>query len=129
MYASIFASTSISELQHRSIGISELQPTGGEIASALTKKHGTAPAIVRHSLEKVNAEIEACIRAGSPFALPWYCRKIWGTGQQADMIGGDIWEVEDYPKASLEGLIVEGKLEAYRDIPPQVTEAFSATFR
>ena len=45
------------------------------------------------------------------------------------MIGGDVWEVKDYAKATLQDLIVEGRLEAYREMPPQVPAYFNATFK
>ncbi|ETS75035.1 hypothetical protein PFICI_13519 [Pestalotiopsis fici W106-1] len=127
-YASIFATTPIEKLQNRVIALSELRPTGKAVALALEKRHGKAPKIVAQSLEKINDQVEEALRVGSPFALAWYCRKIWGTGQQAEMIGNDIWEVPGYSPASLEDLVVEGKLEPYRGMPPQVVEFFSKTF-
>ncbi|KAF7539694.1 hypothetical protein G7054_g1971 [Neopestalotiopsis clavispora] len=127
-YASLFAATPIKELQGRDIGLSELRPTGRALALALEKRHGKAPQIFTHELEKINDRIEHELAVGSPFALAWYCRKIWGSGQQAEMIGTDLWEVPGYAPASLEGLLVQGKLESYRELPPQVAETFSKTF-
>ncbi|KAH6645318.1 hypothetical protein BKA67DRAFT_526909 [Truncatella angustata] len=128
-YASIFASTPIANLRDRVIGLSELSPTGNEISLALGKKHQQAPKVFRHSLESIENEVESCLREASPFALAWYCRRIWATGQQAEMIGKDIWEPKDYTKATLQDLIVEGKLKPYRDIPAEITEVFSKTFK
>ncbi|KAK7414786.1 hypothetical protein QQX98_006388 [Neonectria punicea] len=127
-YASIFTSTPISQLKNRAIGLSELKVTGEEVASALEKKHGKAPEVFRHSQKKVDAEVADGLRAGLPFTLAWYCRKIWATGQQVDMVGTDIWEVPGYVKASLEELIVGGKLWQYREMPPPVRQYFIATF-
>lgn len=43
-------------------------------------------------------------------------------------VGDDIWDVKGYEKATLDELLVEGKLEPYRDLPPQVTQAFYSMF-
>ncbi|KAJ0277615.1 hypothetical protein CBS470a_010185 [Colletotrichum nupharicola] len=79
-------------------------------------------------VEKINREIEDGLASGSLFTLSWYCRKIWGTGQQAQMVGTDLWEVEGYKKGTLKDLIVDGKLEHYREMPPQVREYFDSCF-
>ncbi|KAK1467653.1 hypothetical protein CCUS01_07184 [Colletotrichum cuscutae] len=127
-YAAIFASTPIAQLQNRSISISELKVTGEHVATTLEKKHGVPPRLSSLSLERVNSEVEEGLKSGSLFTLAWYCRKIWGTGQQAKMVGTDIWEVQGYEKATLGDLIVDAKLEAYRQLPPQVAEYFQETF-
>ncbi|KAI0376617.1 NmrA-like family protein [Hypomontagnella monticulosa] len=127
-YASIFANTPPEQLQGRAIGLSELKATGNEIVAALNKKHGSEPQILRHSLEKVEDEIDTCIRNGVPLALAWYCRKAWGNGTLVKGVGEDIWEVEEYKKATLEDLLIAGKLEPYRNIPPQAVQAFNSTF-
>lgn len=62
------------------------------------------------------------LQEGKPIALAFYCRKIWGTGQQAKMIGTDIWEVPGYQKVTLTELLVDGKLENYRDMPVIIGE-------
>ncbi|KAI1370131.1 hypothetical protein F4677DRAFT_439185 [Hypoxylon crocopeplum] len=116
-YASIFTRTPISEIQNRDIALMEVVPTGKEIAVALQKRHGRPCQIIRHSIDKVETEIEAGLDSGSPFTLAWYCRKIWATGKQKAMVGEDIWEVDGYQKASLESLIVGGELDAYRTPP------------
>ncbi|KAK6209758.1 hypothetical protein QIS74_11342 [Colletotrichum tabaci] len=127
-YASIFAATPISQLENRAIALCELAPTGREIEAALEAKHGVAPQVSTHSLSRVNGEVEGGLQSGSPFALAWYCRKIWATGQQCQMVGTDFWEVDGYDKATLEDLVVRGKLEAYREMPPQVAEYFKQCF-
>ncbi|GKT47814.1 isoflavone reductase IRL [Colletotrichum spaethianum] len=127
-YASIFAKTPISQLENRAVALCELAPTGNDITGALKEKFGTAPQISSHSVEKVNGEVEKGLESGSLFTLAWYCRKIWGTGQQAQMVGSDFWEVEDYKKATLEDLVIGGKIEAYREMPPQVAEYFRQCF-
>ncbi len=121
-YVSIFASHPISDISNRAIGLWELAPTGQEIATVLKKKHGTEPKVITHSLEKINAELDICAKAESPFGMAWYNRKIWGTGQMATMLGPDIWEVPGYQRVILEDLILEEKIEPYRDIPAWVTE-------
>ncbi|KAL0932186.1 NmrA-like family protein (Rossmann-fold NAD(P)(+)-binding protein) [Colletotrichum truncatum] len=127
-YVLLFARTPITQIRNRAIALTELAPTGRDVAAALEEKHGTAPTISTHSLEKVNEEVENGLRTGSLFTLAWYCRKIWGTGQQSQMVGEDKWEVEGYEKATLSGLIAGGKLEAYREMPPHVSEYFRGTF-
>ncbi|KAI1414491.1 NmrA-like family protein [Hypoxylon sp. FL1857] len=127
-YASIFARTSPAQLAGRAIGISEMKATGSEIAAVLEEKHGAEPQIFRHSLEKVDKEIETCIKNGIPLSLAWCCRKAWGNGTLVKGVGEDIWDVEDYKRASVEELLLGGKLEPYRDVPAHVREAFNSTF-
>ncbi|KAI0421709.1 NAD(P)-binding protein [Xylaria grammica] len=127
-YASIFAKTAPSQLQGRAIGLSEFKATGDEIAAVLREKHGAEPQKFVHSLEKVDSEIEQCVKNGTPTALSWYCRKAWGTGDVVKGLGKDIWEVEGYQKATLRGLLLEGKLESYKEIPPQIKQLFDAAF-
>ncbi|KAI1135649.1 NmrA-like family protein [Hypoxylon sp. FL0543] len=127
-YASIFASTPPAKLAGRAIGISEMKATGSEIAVVLTKKHGAEPEVFRHSLEKVNTEIETCIKNGHPLSLAWCCRKAWGNGTLVKGVGEDIWEVEGYKKATVEELLLDGKLEPYRNVPQHVIDMFNSTF-
>ncbi|KAF7550753.1 hypothetical protein G7Z17_g5506 [Cylindrodendrum hubeiense] len=127
-YASIFSSTPISELKDRVIGLTELEATGNDLAAAFEVKHGKKPEIFKHSSNKVDDEFEHTVSNGIPFALAWYCRKIWGAGQLEQMMGTDIWEVPGYSKISLTDLIVGGKIGAYRDMPPPVSEYFDTTF-
>ncbi|KAI1109831.1 NAD(P)-binding protein [Nemania sp. NC0429] len=127
-YTSIFAKTPPVELQGRAIGISEFKATGAEIASVLNEKYGVEPRKFIHSLEKAKAEIDRCIQNGSPTALSWHCRKAWGLGDIVKGIGEDIWEVGGYKKATLVDLLIEGKLEPYKDVPPQVKQLFDSAF-
>ncbi len=105
-----------------------MQVTGNEIAAALEKKHGKKPEIFIHSLEKIKQEMEAALQQGSPAAAIWSYRLGWATGRQTKLIGTDIWDVEGFPKQTLEGLLVDGQLEAYRVMPPQVLAALNASF-
>ncbi|KAH0428238.1 hypothetical protein CcaCcLH18_09128 [Colletotrichum camelliae] len=127
-YVSIFTKTPIAQIQNRAIALTELSPTGNDVANALKERKGKPPQVSNHSLDKINGEIEDGLASGSLFTLSWYCRKIWGTGQQAQMVGTDLWEVQDYKKATLKDLIVGGKLEHYREMPPQVREYFDSCF-
>ncbi|TEA13689.1 Isoflavone reductase-like protein IRL [Colletotrichum sidae] len=127
-YVSIFANKPISEIRDREITLTELAPTGEEIAAALRERHNKPPHIFHHSLEKINSETENGLRSGSPFTLSWYCRKIWGTGEQSKMVGKDRWDVWGYKKATLPELIVDGKLSRYKEFPPVVNEHFEKSF-
>ncbi|KAI8163214.1 hypothetical protein KHU50_007664 [Colletotrichum sp. SAR 10_65] len=121
-YVSIFTSNPISEIQNRAITLSELAPTGQEIAAVMKQKHGEEPKTTTHSLEKVKAEFHHCIEAGEIFSLVWFCRKIWGTGELMAMLSSDVWDVPGYKKATLEDLVLEDKREPYRDLPEFVVE-------
>ncbi|KAL3450254.1 hypothetical protein BJX65DRAFT_305099 [Aspergillus insuetus] len=127
-YASIFATTPIEDLQGRTIALSEFRATGSEIATALKELHGSSTATKVQSTESTNAAIESALATGSPFALAFYCRKIWGTGQQAHMVGFDFWDVPGYNKASLRDLIARGQLQEYRQLPPAVLQFFEGLF-
>ena len=102
--------------------MSELAPTGMEIAAIMKEKNGRDPSIATRSLEEVNRTIEDCISRESNLAVPAYCRKIWGTGEMMKMLPDDLWEVKDYRKASLEDLVIGGRLESYRALPDHVLE-------
>lgn len=102
--------------------MSELAPTGMEIAAIMKKKNGSDPSIATRSIEEVDRMIEDCISKESNLAVPSYCRKIWGTGQMMKMLPDDLWEVKDYRKATLEDLVLGGKLESYRALPDHVWE-------
>ncbi|KAL3483336.1 hypothetical protein BJX62DRAFT_245003 [Aspergillus germanicus] len=127
-YASIFATTPIEDLQGRTIALSEFRATGSEIATALTELHGSSTATKVQFTESTNAAIESALATGSPFALAFYCRKIWGTGQQAHMVGLDFWDVPGYNKASLRNLIARGQLQEYRQLPPAVLQFVEGLF-
>ncbi len=105
-----------------------MQVTGSEIAAALEKKHGKKPEIFIHSVEKIEQEMEAALRQGSPAAIVWSYRRVWATGQQTKLLGTDFWDVEGFPKQTLEGLLVDGQLEPYRVMPPQTLAALNDSF-
>ncbi|RHZ49036.1 uncharacterized protein CDV56_101560 [Aspergillus thermomutatus] len=127
-YASIFASTPIDQIKDRTIALSEIRATGSEIVSMLTEQHGSRTRSRHESAESINELVETSVATGSNFALAFYCRKIWGTGQQTQMMGEDFWEVKGYQKASLHDLIVRGRLQEYRQLPPAVLEFFESHF-
>ncbi|GLA28229.1 NAD(P)-binding protein [Aspergillus phoenicis ATCC 13157] len=121
-YVDIFTTRPIHTIQNRTITLSELAPTGMEIAAIMKKKNGSDPSIATRSIEEVDRMIEDCISKESNLAVPSYCRKIWGTGQMMKMLPDDLWEVKDYRKATLEDLVLGGKLESYRALPDHVWE-------
>lgn len=121
-FVDIFAARPISTIQNRTITLSELTPTGLEIAAVMKKKHGSDPTTETRSLEDVNRTIEGYISNGSNLAVPSYCRKIWGTGEMIKMLPDELWEVEGYKKATLEDIILEGKCGNYRALPETVVE-------
>lgn len=124
-YASIFASTPISQLEDRDLALCELSPTGTEIAEALTQRFGAAPLSKSESEEHI---VQALNEAVDPFALALYGRKIWATGEQAKMIGDDVWDVKNYSKATISCLIAESKLKPYRAMPAEVRGFFTTLF-
>ncbi|KAL3431333.1 hypothetical protein BDV09DRAFT_206750 [Aspergillus tetrazonus] len=121
-YVDIFTTRPIRTIQNRTITLSELAPTGMEIAAIMKRKNGRDPSIATRSLEEVNRTIEDCISRESNLAVPAYCRKIWGTGEMMKMLPNDVWEVKDYRKASLEDLVIGERLESYRALPDHVLE-------
>lgn len=127
-YASIFASTPISQLQGRDLALSELRPTGNEIAEAFTYRFNAAPITKTESKEHIVQALDEAIKTGNLFGLALYCRKIWAAGEQAKMVGEDIWDVENYSKATLSSLIVEDNLKSYRSMPEEVRIYFTNLF-
>ena len=71
-YVSIFTQSPVSAIQNRVISLSELAPTGEEIAAVMKEKNGAQLEIIPHSLEKVNSEVEVCIQSGEVFAVHRY---------------------------------------------------------
>ncbi|OJI96488.1 hypothetical protein ASPVEDRAFT_78256 [Aspergillus versicolor CBS 583.65] len=128
-YASIFASTPIDQLRDRTIALCELRATGMEIAHALTAQHGSRTLWKHESAQSINEVVETSITTGNKLALAFYCRNIWGNGQQTVMMGYDFWDVQGYRKASLHELIVEGGLEGYRELPTEILEFFESHFQ
>ncbi|KAH7240458.1 hypothetical protein B0J15DRAFT_538082 [Fusarium solani] len=106
-YVSIFTGNPIPEISNRAIGVIELAPTGEEIAEALRKKHGEEPKIFTQSVEKATADFHTHRTSNHP---------LWGTGELTSMLGSDIWDVPGYRKATVDDLIVEGKVNPYQDL-------------
>ncbi|OJJ97399.1 hypothetical protein ASPACDRAFT_45490 [Aspergillus aculeatus ATCC 16872] len=127
-FASIFSTTPIRELQNRTLSLSELTPTGDEVAQALANRFGATPAKHTVSLEEVTRRVDAMIEANNPLALCWYTRKNWGNGDQLKFLGSDMWEVEGYEKKSIEDLLVAGKLGKYRALPEEAIKILEAEF-
>ncbi|KAK9342747.1 hypothetical protein V1522DRAFT_454571 [Lipomyces starkeyi] len=127
-YVSLFATTSIAELSNRTFSLSELRPTGREIAQALEKRWGKAPSQRTVSIEDVTRQVDELIQSGNPGALSWYTRKNWGNGDQLKFLGTKFWEVEGYKKASIEDLLVKGKLDRYRPLPQEFLDILFAEF-
>ncbi|KAJ5935792.1 hypothetical protein N7466_005339 [Penicillium verhagenii] len=126
-YASLFPKTPIADLQGRVIGLAELRPTGGEIAKALEKKHGSPPQIFRQSLEEIDRKFEERMAGDGVLTLPYACRRLWGTGDALKAVGSDVWEVEGYQKSTLDELF-NGGISSYRDFPTDLIDAVDATF-
>ncbi|KAG7404300.1 Isoflavone reductase-like protein [Fusarium oxysporum f. sp. rapae] len=121
-YVDIFTARPVNTIQDRTITLSELAPTGNKIAAVMKEKNGREPRIETRSLEDVNRTIEELISKESNLAVPSYCRKMWGTGEMMKMLPDDLWEVSGYKKASLEDLVIGGRLGPYRALPDQVME-------
>ncbi|XEV07472.1 hypothetical protein FSHL1_012759 [Fusarium sambucinum] len=119
-YVSIFTRNPIAEIRNRAIGVIELAPTGEEIAEALRRKHGEEPKIFTQSVEKAVEDFHTHLTSGHPIlsrlSAAWFYRKLWGTGELTSMLGSDIWDVPGYRKATVDDLIVEGKVNPYRDL-------------
>ncbi|KAH7462715.1 hypothetical protein FOMA001_g18295 [Fusarium oxysporum f. sp. matthiolae] len=121
-YVDIFTTRPIHTIQNQTFTLSELAPTGMEIAAIMKEKNGKEPSIRTRSLEEINQTIEDCLSKESNLAIPSYCRKIWGTGEMMKMLPDDLWEVKDYKKASLRDLVIGGRLKSYRALPDHVLE-------
>lgn len=127
-YAAIFTKTPISQLQNRSIGLSEFIVTGSEVAAALERKHGTPPQIFRASVERVTKEIGARLQKNDVSAVALAYRLPWATGKHLELVGSDIWDVAGYPKTTLDKVVVEGDLEPFKVFPPQFVALMETTF-
>ncbi|KAL4934777.1 hypothetical protein BDV06DRAFT_229460 [Aspergillus oleicola] len=123
----IFTSTPIHQRQNRMIALHESKATNAENAGALTEKFGSPARTTHESAEAINPAVEDALAAQNSFALASYCRKIWGNGQQVEMVGTDVWD-EGYGKATLHRLIMEGELRAYREMPQAVVDFFAPQF-
>ncbi|KAH6610502.1 hypothetical protein Trco_000522 [Trichoderma cornu-damae] len=127
-YAAIFAKTPVSQLQNRSIGLSEFVVTGSEVAAALERKNGAAPQIFRPSIEQVKEEIAARLQKGDRSAILLAYRLPWASGKHLELVGNDVWDVEGYEKTTLDKVVVEGDLEPYKAFPPQFVALMETTF-
>lgn len=127
-YADIFSCTAPCQLENRDLALSELTATGTEIAESLEQIFNSPPLTKFEPMEKVIRRTEEAVEKGNPFALALYCRKIWATGEQAKMIGGDMWDVKNYRKATVANLLLEGGLEPYRELPTEVRNFFKHLF-
>lgn len=126
-YASIFAKTPIADLQGRVIGLSELQPTGAEIAKSLELKHGSPPQIFRQSLAEIDRQFNASVTGGLPLGIPYYGRHLWGDGGYVKAIGPDIWQMDGYQRKTLNELF-NGGMDLYREFPPELQKLVDRTF-
>ncbi|EHK48409.1 uncharacterized protein TrAtP1_009852 [Trichoderma atroviride] len=127
-YAAIFTKTPISQLQNRSIGLSEFIVTGSDVAAALERKHGTPPQIFRASVERVTKEIEARLQKDDVSAISLAYRLPWATGKHLELVGTDVWDVAGYQKTTLDKVVVEGDLEPFKAFPPQFAALMETTF-
>ena len=125
-YGSLFAQTPIEQLRDRQFSVTELSPTGHDISRAMQARHGSQPLTTSVPIASVSDEVARRLTEKDRFSLMWYCRKIWGTGEQIKMIGGDIWDVAGYRKMSVQDLVVDGKLQQYREVPAEVLRAMKA---
>ncbi|GFZ46821.1 hypothetical protein JCM24511_04041 [Saitozyma sp. JCM 24511] len=112
-YASLFANAPPSEVAGRSLLLTELRPTGAEIAMALEAKHGVAPAIARTPL----AAMAPLISSGSPVALSALVRRMWAEGVHGRWEGVEAYDIPGARKRNIYDLIVEGELDNYRPVP------------
>ncbi|KAF7671036.1 hypothetical protein GT037_010817 [Alternaria burnsii] len=121
-YVDIFTSRPISTIQNRTITLSELAPTGMDIAAVMKQKNGADPLIETRSLEDVDRTIEDHISKQSNLAVPSYCRKMWGSGEMIKMLPDELWEIKDYKKATLEDLVLDEKVGSYRVLPDFIVD-------
>jgi hypothetical protein len=108
--ASLLSTRSLSELADRSIGLTELSPTGTQIQEALEKRHGSQPKIAHVTEEESIKKIQE----GHPLALMDLVKLKWSSGEHS--VGDNVFELEGYQKATLDDLIVDRKLGEYREV-------------
>jgi hypothetical protein len=77
----------------------------------LKKRHGHDPKIARATEEESVEKIQA----GHPMALMDLVKVKWSSGQHS--VGNDVYDLEGYKKATLDDLVVDGKLGEYREVP------------
>lgn len=102
--------------------MSELVVTGNQIVAALTKQHGAKTQEHAMTIDTASHKMHEAIDKGSPLAAMWYYRKVWATGALRALVGDDIWEMDGYRRMTLDELFVRGKLQSYRELPPQVIQ-------
>lgn len=61
-------------------------------------------------------------------AIPLGYRLAWATGKHLELVGNDIWDLQGYPKTTLEKVVVEGDVEPYKAFPPQFAALIETTF-
>lgn len=76
----------------------------------------------------MSKEIEARLQKGDISAIPLGYRLAWATGKHLELVGNDIWDVQGYPKTTLEKVVVEGDVEPYKAFPPQFAALIETTF-
>ena len=124
----IFCTTPIAKLQDRIIRLCEFRATGSEITDALRRRHGKAPEIFRQSLAAVEQEIDARLAKGDMTAVALSYRHPWGEGTNNKYNPEDVWTVKDYPKTTLDEVVVQGQLGSYKDLPSKLAEGLESTF-
>lgn len=127
-YVDIFSATPIDQISNTAIWLCEFQATGGEIAQALGRKHGSAPTIFRQSLATVERMIDTRLAKGDMTAIALTYRYPWGEMTEDKHSGEKLWTVKDYRKTTLNEVVVEGKLGHYKELPPQFVAGLKATF-
>jgi hypothetical protein len=116
---SLLLTQPLSSLAGRSIGLTELTPTGADIEKALALKHGTSPKVAR-STDQVSI---TKIQDKDPLALMDLVKLKWSRGEHS--VGNDVYEVEGYRKLCVDDLIVGDKLGEYREVAvPYTLDAF-----
>jgi hypothetical protein len=108
--ASLLSTRSLSERADRSIGLTELTPSGTQIQQALKKRHGSEPKIAHVTEEESIKKIQE----GHPLALMDLVKLKWSRGEHS--VGDNVFELEGYKKATLDDLIVERLLGEYREV-------------
>jgi len=108
--ASLLTTQPISQLANRSIGLTELTPTGDDIQRSLAERYGSEPKIARATEETSIQKIQD----QHPLALMDLVKLKWSRGQHS--VGEDVYEISGYKKATLHDLIVDDKLGEYREV-------------
>jgi hypothetical protein len=107
-YAALFATTPPAQLAGRHVWLSELAPTGTELATALAAQHGAPPQVVRTTRATLTRILGTDQRGVGVLYL-----RMWADGELAPGPGADVFDVPGYKKATLTEL-VGGGLGMYR---------------